>query len=63
MTIVQLRTALEYMERNYELALDAGDQSLADAFNDKIQILLNQLIALVQDEDPYASEADIRYWR
>lgn len=62
MTVDQIRTALSHMERNYALAMDAQDYSLAMAFSDKIEWLWGELVREIQAEDPYATEADIRYF-
>lgn len=62
MTIDQIRTALDHMESNYGLAMDAEDQGLAHAFYDKIVWLRNELIRAIRTEDPYTTEADIRYF-
>jgi hypothetical protein len=62
MTIDQIRAALDHMESNYGLAMDAGDHGLADAFHAKIDWLWGELIRMIQAEDPYTTEADIRYF-
>lgn len=62
MTVDQIRTALDWMETNYGLAMDHEDLGLAQAFYDKIKRLQKQLIQAIQATDPYASEADIRYF-
>jgi hypothetical protein len=62
MTIDQVRTALDHMETNYGLAMDAGDYGLANAFHSKIDWLWSELTRLIQAEDPYTTEADIRYF-
>jgi len=43
LSIEQLRSALDYMELSYGVAMDAEDFSLADAFLDKITGLANEL--------------------
>lgn len=62
MNIEQIRTALSHMEQNYALAMEAQDYSLANAFSDKIEWLWGELVRVIQAEDPYATEADIRYF-
>jgi hypothetical protein len=60
LTIEQLRVALDHMKRNVELAMEAGDTSLAGAFYDKIDALC---IALHQKiDDPCTTLADVRYF-
>lgn len=62
MTVDQIRTALDRMERNYSLAMDAEDYGLANAFHAKIDGLWSELVRLIQAEDPFTTEADIRYF-
>jgi predicted translin family RNA/ssDNA-binding protein len=62
MTIKQLREALDFMESNYEMAMDFKAYSLAEALRDKILILQNQLVEAIVAEDPYTSEADVRFF-
>lgn len=52
MNIEQIRTAMDYMEQNYSLAMDAGDESLAMAFNDKIQTLSDMLVRKLEEASP-----------
>ena len=60
LTIQQLQTAITHMKHNVELAMEAGDTSLAGAFYDKIDALC---IALHQKiDDPYTTLADVRYF-
>jgi hypothetical protein len=62
MTVDQIRAALDYMESNYSLAMDHEDMGLAQAFYDKIKFLQGELIRTIRAEDPYTTEADIRYF-
>ena len=62
MTVDQSRTALDHMEQNYSLALDAEDYSLAYAFLSKIDYLREQLVLAIVKDDPYTTEADARYF-
>jgi hypothetical protein len=62
MTVDQIRTALDHMETNYGLAMDAQDYGLANAFHAKIDWLWSELVRLIQAEDPFTTEADIRYF-
>jgi hypothetical protein len=50
------------MEANYSLAMDTESYSLANAFLDKIIFLQDELVRLVVAEDPYTTEADVRYF-
>jgi phage shock protein A len=49
MTIDQLRDGITAMERNYELAMRANDQSLAQAFLDKRDSLWCDLRSAIQE--------------
>ena len=62
LTIDELRHALDHMELNYGLAMDGQAYGLAEALKDKIDGLMGELIAKLQAEDPYTSEADVRYF-
>lgn len=62
MSIDQIRSALTHMEANYSLAMDTESYSLANAFLDKIIFLQDELVRLVVAEDPYTTEADVRYF-
>jgi hypothetical protein len=60
LSIEQLRTALDHMKRNVELAMQAGDTSLAGVFYDKIEAICVEIHR--QINDPYTSLADVRYF-
>lgn len=62
MTIDQIRVALDNMELNYGLAIDADELGLARAFYDKIMWLRDELIRQIRAEDPHTTEADIRFF-
>jgi hypothetical protein len=62
MTVDQIRTALDQMEANYSLAIDADELTLARAFYDKIMFLRSELVRTICAEDPCTSEADVRYF-
>jgi len=62
MTVNQIRTALDYMESNYSLAMDSEAYDLANSFLAKIDWLKDELVRQIQAEDPYTTEADIRYF-
>jgi hypothetical protein len=62
MTVDQIRTALDHMETNYGLAIDAGDLGLAAAFYSKIEWLWAELKAQnSSDEDTYGLEQTAWY--
>lgn len=60
LTIEQLREALNYMKRNVELAIEAGDTSLAGAFYDKIDSIVVEIHRKIND--PNTTLADVRYF-
>ena len=62
MTVDQIRTALTWMEENYSLAMDSEELGLAAALWDRIQHLQDELVRLLCAEDPYTTEADVRFF-
>jgi hypothetical protein len=62
MNIQQIRDALEMMESNHKMALDFEAHGLAVALRDKVGVLREQLIQAIIAEDPYTTEADIRFF-
>ena len=62
LTIEQIRFALSQMELNYNLAMDQEAFGLADAFLSKIDRLREMLVNLINIQDPYTTDADIRYF-
>jgi hypothetical protein len=58
LTVEQLQTAVSHMKRNVELAIEAGDTSLAGAFYDKIDALCIEIHRKI--DDPYTTLADVR---
>lgn len=62
LTIEQIRFALSQLETNYNLAMDSEEFGLANAFLSKIDRLREMLITLIKIQDPYTTDADIRYF-
>lgn len=62
MTIEQLRELLTYLEENYSSAYEGEAYGLADALRDKINSVWKFLLMKIQADDPYATEADVRYF-
>ena len=62
LTIDQIRTAMDEIELSYTIAMDNGAEGLASAIRDKLQLLWAELIEKIRAEDPYTTEADIRYF-
>lgn len=58
----QIRDALTFLEENFSKAMDAEAFSLAQSLKDKINILFNELVKRIVAEDPYTTEADVRYF-
>ena len=62
MTINQIRTALDELESNYSMAMDFQAYPLANHLLKQIDALREELVRQIQTEDPYTSEADIRFF-
>lgn len=62
MNINQIRTTLDELESNYDMAMKFGAYPLADHLLKQIDVLREELIRQIQAEDPYTTEADIRYF-
>jgi hypothetical protein len=57
----QIRTALDWLESSYSHAVEADSYGLANALLAKIDGLRDTLTARVM-QDPYTTEADVRYF-
>lgn len=62
LTVNQLRDSLTWIETNYDTAMDQGAIGLANALRDKRDLLWAELVRRIQADDPYTTEADIRYF-
>jgi primosomal protein N'' len=62
MTINQIRTALDELESNYDMAMNFSAYPLANHLLKQIDALREELVRQIQAEDPYTTEADIRYF-
>ena len=62
LTIDQIRSGMTALEESYSIAMDAGAYGLAAALKDKRDSAWKALVAKVQAQDPYTTEADIRYF-
>jgi hypothetical protein len=62
MTIEQIRNAINHMETNFNLAMDAQEYGLAGAFRDKIEFLQDELVRVICSEDPLTTPADVRFF-
>lgn len=62
LSIDQIRSALDYLESNYSLAMDGEAYGLADSLLAKIDGLQEALVSRLLAENPHTTEADIRYF-
>lgn len=62
MTVSQIRTTLEELESNYEMAMNFRAYPLADHLQLQITQLQDKLVELICAEDPYTTEADVRFF-
>ena len=61
-TVDQIRTILDELESNYSMAMDFQAYPLANHLLKQIDTLRDELVGLIMAEDPYTSEADVRYF-
>lgn len=61
-TVDQIRTILDELESNYSMAMDFQAYPLANHLLKQIDALRDELVGLIMAEDPYTSEADVRYF-
>jgi primosomal protein N'' len=61
-TVNQIREQLEMLESNYSMAMDFQAYPLAQHLLKQIDMLKEQLVAQIVAEDPYTTEADVRYF-
>jgi len=61
-TVDQIRTILDELESNYSMAMDFQAYPLANHLLKQIDALRVELVGLIMAEDPYTSEADVRYF-
>jgi len=62
MTVNQIREQLEMLESNYAMAMNIKAYPLADHLRPQIIALQDMLVKLICAEDPYTTEADVRYF-
>ena len=62
LTVEQIRSALDNMERNYSIAMDAEAYNLANWLHAKIDRLREELVRVIRASDPHTTEADIRFF-
>lgn len=62
LTVEQMRDVLTYLEHNYNLAMEGQASGLAWAIWCKINTIKDELTAKIMSEDPYTTEADVRYF-
>jgi hypothetical protein len=61
-TVDQLRFVLSCQEQRYAAAMDCKDYELARRLMIQRDKTWDQLVRLIQAEDPHTTEADIRYF-
>ena len=62
LTLDEIRNAERWMRKNSETAFGNEAYSLADMLLRKADSLWDELVRRIQAEDPYTTEADIRYF-
>ena len=62
MNIDQIRVALDELESNYSMAMDFSAYNLANHLLKQIDNLREELTRQIMIQDPYTTEADVRYF-
>ena len=62
MTVDHIRVAIDNIESNYCVAMGLEDFALASYYHDKLISLYEDLVRAICAQDPYTSEADVRYF-
>jgi hypothetical protein len=62
LTLEQVRDAINWMQRNYDAAMEIEAYGLANKLYDKLEGLKIELIGRITAEDPYTTAADVRYF-
>jgi hypothetical protein len=62
LTFDQVREGLDWMQRNYDTAMESGAYDLASMISRKIDAYQIELVGRIHAEDPYTTAADIRYF-
>ena len=62
LTVDQIRNTLSSIEADFSTAMNSKDFMTAADLQEKRIALWDKLVAMIQAEDPYASEADIRFY-
>ena len=62
MTVDQIRTALDELESNYSMAMNFRAYPLADHLREQILMVQDALVKAIVAEDPYTTEADVRFF-
>jgi hypothetical protein len=61
-TLDQVRDGLDWLQRNYESLMEHGEYDMANMISKKIDEYQIELIGRITSEDPYTTEADVRYF-
>ena len=62
LTLEQVRDAINWMQRNYDAAMESEAYGLANKLYDKLEGLKIELIGRITAEDPCTTAADVRYF-
>ena len=62
LTIDELHRIVSWMQSNIDSCISMGALSLAAAIEDRVEPYKIELIGRITAEDPYTTEADVRYF-
>jgi hypothetical protein len=62
LSINEIRDILTSLEDSFSVAMDKHQFDVAAQIHAQIDSMWNLLVAAIKAEDPYATEADIRYF-
>jgi hypothetical protein len=62
LSINEIRDILTSLEDAFSVAMDKHQSDIAVQIHAQIDSMWNLLVAAIKAEDPYATEADIRYF-
>ena len=62
LTLDQVRDAIDWLQRNYDAAMESEAYGLANSIYNKLEALKIELIGRITAEDPFTTAADVRYY-
>ena len=62
LSINEIRDILTSLENAFSVAMDRHQSDVAAQIHAQIDIMWNLLVAAIKAEDPYTTEADIRFF-